>query len=224
MWTSFLIIQFVISSTYQHYPKCYRSNNLLSFDEMMNPSNYKKARKEACSTEISKICTKNITISYFPMEPFTNAEILNESVTINEKGILQKILRVALAQCCGNCIKLKYENVHDRKILTNITTKTHSDILLPMFSQGLAYHTNSSIPQFTIPLVHLSGAMFITKKGLSPKLFARDVVVAIFDIWPLFGVSLLLTFIAGVVIWIIDTWTNRAEFPRRFVTGAFEGL
>lgn len=224
MWTSFLIIQFVISSTYQHYPKCYRSNNLLSFDEMMNPSNYKKARKEACSTEISKICTKNITISDFPMEPFTNAEILNESVTINEKGILQKILRVALAQCCGNCIKLKYENVHDRKILTNITTKTHSDILLPMFSQGLAYHTNSSIPQFTIPLVHLSGAMFITKKGLSPKLFARDVVVAIFDILPLFGVSLLLTFIAGVVIWIIDTWTNRAEFPRRFVTGAFEGL
>lgn len=213
MWTSFLIIQFVISSTYQHYPKCYRSNNLLSFDEMMNPSNYKKARKEACSTEISKICTKNITISYFPMEPFTNAEILNESVTINEKGILQKILRVALAQCCGNCIKLKYENVHDRKILTNITTKTHSDILLPMFSQGLAYHTNSSIPQFTIPLVHLSGAMFITKKGLSPKLFARDVVVAIFDIWPLFGVSLLLTFTAGVVIWIIDTWTNPAEFP-----------
>lgn len=218
------MIQFVISSTYQHYPKCYRRNNLLSFDEMMNPSNYKKARKEACSTEISKICTKNITISYFPMEPFTNAEILNESVTINEKGILQKILRVALAQCCGNCIKLKYENVHDRKILTNITTKTHSDILLPMFSQGLAYHTNSSIPQFTIPLVHLSGAMFITKKGLSPKLFARDVVVAIFDIWPLFGVSLLLTFTAGVVIWIIDTWTNRAEFPRRFVTGAFEGL
>ena len=113
--------------------------------------------------------------------------------------------------------------VKTRAELISLENKNNSDILLPIFSQGRQYQLNSTLPQMHVPVIQLSSAMFIIKSSISATIFAKEVVMAIIDIWPLLGVALLLAFAAGVAIWIVDTWSNKEHFPRRFVSGAFEG-
>lgn len=219
-----LLIAAAINHTTPHSirPRCYSD---FSFNMVSNNSNqiYRESWKRNCSTNVKSICTKNITISYFDMPPFTNSSNISKFYW-EQTGVIQRIISVALAQCCGNCIRLNINKVKDRTALIDMMTKETSDILFPMFTRGMPHQLNASIPPLTIPVLQLPGAMFITKSTISAKLFAKEVISAIVDIWPLLGASIVLAFAAGVFMWILDTWWNKEHFPRRFFTGSFEGF
>lgn len=216
IWSAVVLSPFASSII----PRC-RShadvNTLLSED--VDSPQWKAIWNHTCSHKVAPYCTKNITVSYYEMRPFTRKTQFKSS----PQGLLQKILGMALAECCGNCLSISYRPVENRTALISVPNKNNSDVLFPVFSQGRFYQYNSTLPILTLPVIHMSGAMFITKSSISAKIFAKEVVEAILDIWPLLGVGILLAFAAGVVIWIIDTWWNKEHFPRRFVTGAFEG-
>ena len=201
-------------------PRC--RSKLHSHDEFRMNS-YKELLNEPCNGTLNSVCRKNITISYFEMEPFSTGENFTTMKSYTNEGLIQKILFTALSECCGSCLNITFRKVANRSVLISVKNKESSNILFPIFTQGRIHQFNSTLPLFTIPMVQLSGAMFITKSTISAKLFAEEVVMAIIEIWPLLGVAILLAFAAGVIIWIIDTWGNKEHFPRRFVTGAFEG-
>ena len=201
-----------------------RCKSTFLFDRHNKDNNevYQKAWSTPCSPQLRKICNKTVTLSYMEMQPFTSRAQINKTIWAGD-GLLQQIISVALAECCGNCINIKYRYMHNRTELISINNKNNSDILLPIFSQGQLHQFNSTLPMMNIPIIQLTSAMFIIKSSISATLFAREVAMAIIDIWPLLGVAILMAFAAGVAIWIIDTWWNKEHFPRRFVTGAFEG-
>ena len=74
-----------------------------------------------------------------------------------------------------------------------------------------------------IPIVRLSGAVFIIRSAIKATAFGLAVFWSIVDIWPLLGLSLLLAYASGVVMWLVDTWANKKHFPRTFIKGSFEG-
>lgn len=215
-------VVFVIPSTSSIIPRCRSSNyhNKL-FTGQLTTNDWKELWNRTCSSELAIPCKKNITVSYFEMNPFTTGDHLDSRNST--RGVLQQILALALGECCGNCLNMTFRKVKSRSELISIENKENSDILFPVFTQGRFYQYNSTLPMLTIPLIQMSGAMFITRSTISAKIFAKEVVLAIIDIWPLLGVGILLAFAAGVVIWIVDTWWNKEHFPRRFATGAFEG-
>lgn len=47
---------------------------------------------------------------------------------------------------------------------------------------------------------------------------------AVLDTWPLFLIAILMAVTAGCLMWILDTWFNEEQFPRRFPKGIFEGF
>ena len=199
-----------------------RSTFLFDRNNQHNNELYQKAWETPCSEQVRDICNQTVTLSYMEMQPFTSSEKINKTIWPTG-GLLQQIISVALAECCGSCINIKYKYVQNRTELISIDNKNNSDILLPIFSQGRYHQYNSTLPMMNIPVIQLSSAVFIIKSSISATLFTKEIVMAIIDIWPLLGVAILLAFAAGVAIWIIDTWWNKEHFPRRFVTGAFEG-
>ena len=220
MITIILLLTFTADAKGNKFkPQCY--NDFLYNGAFINRT-YKNSWKRNCKENVQKACRKNITVSYFEMEPFSTAD----AFTYNKwptSGVLQQIISVALSQCCGSCINITFNKVNNRSELIDSRTKEISDIIFPVFSQGTPYRVNATFSYFNVPIIHLSGAMFITKSVISAKIFATEVIKAIIDIWPLLGVSILLAYAAGVLIWIIETWSNREDFPRIFIRGSFEG-
>lgn len=127
-------------------------------------------------------------------------------------------MHVAIAECCGKCINIKDTRVYNHTWLSNIHSRNTSDIRFPVFYDQ-NYRCNSNI----IPLMKLSGAVFIIKRAVVATTFGRKIFQAIIALWPLLGLSLLLAYASGVIMWFIDTWSNKDHFPRRFLSGTFEG-
>lgn len=197
-----------------NYPKCFK---LINLQEIYNDN-----ITHECNNEVRNICSKNITVSYHKMEPFATHHTVNKE-THRKSGMMQFILMAVLRKCCGNCINITSNQLNSQAELNKILTKEQSDIMLPIFMQSYPHDKKLHQHTYFIPLIPLESAMFIIRSSLSPKLFGKDVIMAIVNLWPLLGVSILLAFAAGVLMWLIDTWRNEEQFPRRFHTGAFEG-
>ena len=52
----------------------------------------------------------------------------------------------------------------------------------------------------------------------------QDIILGCVNMWPLLTICLLLSLIAGFIVWILDTWDNSAQFPRPFPHGLVEGF
>ena len=59
--------------------------------------------------------------------------------------------------------------------------------------------------------------------GVKPTKFGREIANAVIDLWPLLGLSILFAYASGVIMWMVDTWSNKDHFPRQFLSGTFEG-
>ncbi|XP_065672675.1 uncharacterized protein LOC101238360 [Hydra vulgaris] len=214
-----LLLVFSTVKSLKYKPRC---NLDFLFDGDLIEQN-KISWERNCSSDIKAICKKSITISYFSMPPFTDDNTFSKNYWPFE-AILTQIISAGLSQCCGNCLQIVFNKVDNRSQLTDVNTKIKSDIVFPMFTQGAPNRVNTTRSPSTIPIIKLSTAMFITTLSIPPQLFARDVLIAIYNLWPLFGVSIMLAFTSGVVMWYLDTWYNKEQLPRRFIPGSFEGF
>ena len=70
-----------------------------------------------------------------------------------------------------------------------------------------------------MPLLHS-----YSQKKISSKEVLNHLIKSCTNLWPILVICLLLCVIAGFPVWVIETWTNKAEFPRPFVFGLFEGF
>ncbi|KAL9964497.1 hypothetical protein ACROYT_G028146 [Oculina patagonica] len=73
-----------------------------------------------------------------------------------------------------------------------------------------------------LKLVDYPGTEFITTEEDTNKL--KVVLDTVLKSWPLFAVTLILTAIAGVIEWALDTYWNSEEFPRSFIKGSWDGF
>ena len=230
MCGSMLMCQYIVKAIFVIAIKIENANTSIScntdvnFQEIPNVNALYEMKPRKCNPQVNNTCRrfKNVKTSYFEMKPFTSHDPKQLNMPPAKRsfshGIVQHIMHIALIECCGSCIINTITKLSNHSQLCGIQSKNNSDVRFPIFTQG-----TSDGKSHTIPLVKLSGAVFIIKSAVAPTQFGRAVFSAIMEIWPLLGLSLLLAYISGVLIWIVDTWSNKEHFPRRFLTGAFEG-
>ncbi|XP_065671343.1 uncharacterized protein LOC101240683 isoform X1 [Hydra vulgaris] len=213
-----LLFCLCMTTAARYKPRC---NLDFSFSNDINlqKSSNKISWERKCSQNVESICIKNITVAYFSMPPFTDNNTFGAN---NWPGVvLTQIISAALSQCCGSCLQITFNKLENQSQLISNNNKYSIDIIFPIFTQRALNRVESSS---TIPVIKLSAALFFTKLNILPTMFAQDIFRAIYSLWPLFGVSTMLAYVAGVIIWFLDTWYNKEQLPRRFIPGSFEGF
>eukprot|EP00795_Rhopilema_esculentum_P002201 gene2201-17797_t len=124
-----------------------------------------------------------------------------------------------MSTCCLGCNKLKF--VGPATYLTKFHNKNAS-IVMPI-------ETSKSSTQFFsrefIYFLEVPAVSFLLKpQRHSASELTADLFKSVLSTWPLFITALLMAIIAGIAIWMMDTWFNVLEFPRSFLRGPFEGF
>lgn len=159
---------------------------------------------------LNHMCNKGITIGYSELPPYVFTR-KNGSVD----GLLPRILKSVLVDtCCLGCTKVTYHPYDGYKLIY--------DAIIPR-ENGLNSETYYGYPYTT--LSQLKTVTFFGKnKKHEPVNLISELFKSIGKTWSLLVVALSMAVCSGTLIWIMDTWFNKTEFPRPFIRGSFEGF
>ena len=119
--------------------------------------------------------------------------------TVNRfNGILYDVLKTKLHHCADfESVRVK----HESDIVKNVST---GEAVLggPIVVKGIAPAFYNTLP--FISTNNYPGADFITRA--EPKEFGKVVTVAVLSTWPLLALTLLMTAIAGIIVWALVSW------------------
>ena len=63
---------------------------------------------------------------------------------------------------------------------------------------------------FFIPVLEMPNAFFITERK-SDRERTIEMIQGVLELWPLLIICLLMALIAGGLIWVMDTWSNKVQ-------------
>lgn len=122
--------------------------------------------------------------------------------------------------CCNDCTDCSIVNkIEDVSRFT--AAFDHSpDIIFPIISKAsiVKLHDYLFIPTFNVP----SSYYFTLRKTTNE--IVKEVFMACLTMWPLFLVCVLLAFLSGFIVWVVETKQNESEFQRAFFGGVFDGF
>ena len=150
------------------------------------------------------VCNKSYTITYLTLPPY---------------HLLFGIEYFVLERCCGKCVsyKLNHQPVSEGKV-NRIIHENRSDFVFPVLHR---YSANRFHDYYFIPVVRVPSFIYITPMPKSSFFLA---VTGCFQLYPLLIVCLLMSLVAGFVIWCMETRTNKRAFPRSFLIGWIKGI
>ncbi|XP_048579794.1 uncharacterized protein LOC5501224 isoform X1 [Nematostella vectensis] len=173
-------------------------------------------------------CKRNLTTNWRQYKPYVTTTV-NGSPGL----IIPVMLQEMLVQCCGSCadhgqsrLDLTvdgHNNTAQKKTIDELlnTIDGETDFSFPVhgykgqdsYKRGLGY----------TPMVESPGAAFVV--GQVDTTAAR---AAMFDkvigTWPVIVLPLVMAYIAGAVMWFLDSKMNPGHFPQSFIHGTWEGL
>ena len=157
----------------------------------------------------ANVCKKHFRFSDIKVQPFVH--------------ILENVVISAIEMCCGS-LKCRNDDHYDNETISlrNLTLSklNSSNFIFPVLGQ---YSTNSVYGFHYIPILELSNGYLLTKETTSAEVL-NTLIKSCANLWPLLVIIILLSVIAGFIIWIPETWFNPKEFPRMFFRGLFESF
>ncbi|XP_031568614.1 uncharacterized protein LOC116303242 isoform X2 [Actinia tenebrosa] len=162
-------------------------------------------------------CPACVKISWFERKPYVYRQ---KNKTI---GILPEVLDLMLSKCCGNhtpsCWHLHhYEPISNPSRLLFEVSNAH--IVYPVIVDSQDPLEN---PANMIGLIPPSSISFVVLKDKRES-FPKKLLMSVFEAWPVLILTLLLSILAGIVLWLAEIRANPEEFPRTFIGGAWEGF
>lgn len=134
------------------------------------------------------------------------------NTTNDYEGLLPAFLEAMLAYCCRTMSTLVY----------NSSETADLDLHLPIVV-NLEADCNSNKQSNLVPMVPDTGIAFVlVKNGKSnPSL---QMMKSLFSTWPVLVFTLILSLIAGIIVWSLETRKNSENFPHTFTRGTWEGF
>jgi len=164
----------------------------------------------------SCVCNQPMDVLYNEVPPYIFRSHKNETV-----GIIPGLIKLALQTCCfsANCTHINYLKPYtsSTEALNRIPEVT---AFTPFVSQANAEIAMSST---YLMLMRTRGVSYLKIQDINYAYFSKF-FSSVGSNWPLFCISLLLALDAGIIIWVLDCYTNADNFPRRFHTGVLEGF
>jgi len=174
-------------------------------------------QEEVCKQwrELHPMCNRDLNVAYSDAAPYVYKKDKKGEVS----GVIPDMLRSIIATCCLGCNKVNF--VGNKSYLTKFLDKNAS-VIMPV-------ETSKSSTQFFgrdfVYFLEVPGVSFLLKpKRPGASELTADLFKSVLSTWPLFITALLMAIIAGIAIWMMDTWFNVLEFPRSFLRGPFEGF
>ncbi|XP_068675372.1 phosphatidylinositol phosphatase PTPRQ-like [Montipora foliosa] len=128
-------------------------------------------------------------------------------------GKLSNIIESLVADVCGICYAFNKTRF--------VPATKDAQIDFPVVtSHGFASTESAFVPVIQVP------GLAVVQRKTEPELGAMEKVMAysVFGSWPIMAISTVLTILAGLLIWALDTSANAEEFPSRFCKGFGNGL
>ncbi|CAH3119761.1 unnamed protein product [Pocillopora meandrina] len=168
---------------------------------------------------------KFIRVAWISNPPYTY--LPSNDSTINEvfHGLIQDTLMRYIMVECGVLYAhpviyhFKMFQVHREETLIDMMRKNEVDLACPVLEQQ---HSRKYGEFLFFKVSDYPGTDFI-RDDFETNAFAV-VVQSIQKSWPLLAITLNLTAIAGIIMWILDTYWNKDEFPRKFIQGSWQGF
>ncbi|XP_047138624.1 uncharacterized protein LOC100206068 isoform X1 [Hydra vulgaris] len=184
------------------------------------------------------LCPKFIQMSWYNNPPYIySSKSRNGSLIVN--GIFPTVLTKMINDVCGQC-ELGHgpsEIVWDgnSKELSN-TKKGYGDIskdVMQLDSSASGYdmifplsnvqNVDTYQNNYCVALLNSPGVALIVSK---PNENASSIAMfnAILNAWPILVLVIVMATLAGILIWILETYWNEKQFPRSFTSGMGEGF
>lgn len=133
--------------------------------------------------------------------------------------ILDALMEPRAEDSCRNYPQRRYLKVNHEFEMIDLLRQNKAHVAFPIFEQA----PNRQYREF--PFVKLDdypGTEYITK--VDDDRVLNVVLNSVLKSWPLFAVTLVLTAIAGIIMWCLDTYWNSEEFSRHFLKGSWDGF
>ncbi|XP_048587676.1 uncharacterized protein LOC5507247 isoform X2 [Nematostella vectensis] len=171
-------------------------------------------------------CPVTFTPNWFEIPPYALDMSGGSAVTSQPIGVVSQALSHMVKDVCGVCLSYGVSTIAYGNSTANSTKKNniyqvlqdaaHCDLSFPVTKParpipGLVY----------IPVVRVPGVLLLTVQK-SPGAYARTVARSVCQCWPLLVINLVMTSLAAIVLWMLDSASSSEEFPLSFLAGVRE--
>ncbi|XP_032235133.2 uncharacterized protein LOC5510092 isoform X2 [Nematostella vectensis] len=172
-----------------------------------------------CQGEVS--CPACITMLWNPF--LRNPPYVERPDNTTFEGIMHLIFMSMLHHCCGinpynpmSCGELQHKTYEIGDV------KPASDIEMPVIVNFKESGLRSQ--KKVVPMLPHTGVAFVVRRDRVEGDYSIQLLTSVFSAWPVLILTLLLSVLAGMIAWALDTSKNPKDFPRSFVHGACEGF
>ena len=162
--------------------------------------------EKPCQHDIH-ICSRGFNISYVRLEPFTSESFRN-------------LVENVISYCCGSCRNTVVVKTFNNMTEISPSSINSSHVLYPILGR---LEATSLYGYYFVPFWNAPGAYYITTRR-TKTVILKTLITSCGNLWPLLIIMLLMSLIAGFIVWIIDTWGNKEMFPRTFLVGLLDGF
>ena len=152
------------------------------------------------------ICSKSFRIARFRYQTYSD--------------IIHHVVANLVDRCCGNCANLTVTKHFTAMSEIKESRGPYSDFIYPIFSRASfdeLYDYNF------IPIFAVQGAYYFSLRNTQAEM-GKKLIFACLDMWPLLIICILLAFISGFVIWVLEMGVTTGDFASSFRSGLFEGF
>lgn len=168
----------------------------------------------------------NLTVAWIERPPYLNSPS-NESIEDEVAGLFRDVvLKYLISECDYTDENYKYiYNVRTKKAqsefeMIELLRQDEAHIAAPIFKQQHDDHYSEFL---FFKVLNYPGTEYIT----TAEEETRAIIVvfnSLLKSWPLLAFTLILTAIAGIIIWVLDSYWNSEEFSRSFFRGSWDGF
>ncbi|XP_066917317.1 uncharacterized protein [Clytia hemisphaerica] len=160
------------------------------------------------------MCKPEVEVWYRHLPPYVDKQ--NESQV---HGLIPEMLRQVYETCCMGCTKINFKNSDD---VIDILFKPNLTLGMP-FESALGSKKISG--KHYVNFLQSHNTVFLAREmqNLSIEL-SKNLFLSVIKTWPLLLIAFLMAVIAGCIVWFLDMWFNKDEFPSHFPRGPFEGF
>eukprot|EP00111_Clytia_hemisphaerica_P024317 TCONS_00071725-protein len=177
-------------------------------------------------------CPKNIRMSWYDYPPYTKYQVGTDSHNnAIYKGIFYDVLRKMFDEVCGPCTKghgpsnLVWDVPKNKaKRLTHVKKEIEdeeADIYFPI--EGGKFDDKYRNIFYFVPVVDSPGVAFLVP-GIEEGASAMAIFDSVLEGKPILILTVVMALLAGIIMWMLDTYWNEEQFPRKFGEGVAEGF
>ncbi|XP_028415869.1 uncharacterized protein LOC114539440 [Dendronephthya gigantea] len=128
-------------------------------------------------------------------------------------------METLLNLCCGKCWSIQETPCVDLADFYETANSKDAALSFPYIMSAYDKHLND---KYVSVIKDPSSAFVVKREGW--KTMMKRLMLTIYDAWPVLITALLFSWISGMTMWVLETWVNDEQFPRRFLRGSWEGF